>query len=265
MKLLTRMDTPVEQHLRTYCDVARHTYEEMCAVLLRRYGADREREFSRYSFQLNRQNNGESGEDFLDRLMRAHKIGWPEMKEREVLSTLMHGLLGTRLSNKLDIEYQKPMYQMRPPRMVEVRAYIQRLENSRELRRRKQEMGMFGTTLGQRAEQQPLKDYLNPAGMPKPDAHKQASPAQQGPYLPRREFECWTCGEKGHMAWQCTNNRAKKGPATTEDDPGAPFDELMMIENEEEEEVRISKPQSLVEVEYAGRVAWRDMKECATS
>ncbi len=36
----------------------------------------------------------------------------------------------------------------------------------------------------------------------------------------------------------------------------------MMIENEEEE-VRISKPQSLAEVECAGHVAWQDMKECA--
>ncbi len=64
--------------------------------------------------------------------MRAYKIGWltcePEMREREVLITLMHGLLDTRLSKTLDMEYQKPMYQMRPLRMGEVRAYIQRLE-----------------------------------------------------------------------------------------------------------------------------------------
>ncbi len=36
----------------------------------------------------------------------------------------------------------------------------------------------------------------------------------------------------------------------------------MMIEKEEGE-VRISKPQYLVEMECAGHVAWQDMKECA--
>ncbi len=170
LTLITNLDTPVKHHLRTYCNVAHRSHGEMCAVLRRRYGADREREFSRNSFQLNRQNKGESAEDFLDRLIRAHKIGWstcePEMRKREVLSTLMHEFLDTRLSNTLVIEYQKPMNQMRPPRMGQVRAYFRRMENSRELRRRKQEMGMYGTPLGQRAEQQPLKDYLNPAGMP---------------------------------------------------------------------------------------------------
>ncbi len=58
--LFTNLDNPVKQHLRTYCHVARHSYDEMCAVLRRLYGADREREFSRNSFQLNRQNKGES-------------------------------------------------------------------------------------------------------------------------------------------------------------------------------------------------------------
>ena len=31
------------------------------------------------------------------------------MGEREVVSTLMHELLDTRLSNKLDMEYEDPM------------------------------------------------------------------------------------------------------------------------------------------------------------
>ncbi len=67
-----------------------------------------------------------------------------------------------------------------------------------------------------------------------------------------------------HSGWTGQREKESRTRETNlaQDDPRAPFDELMMIEDEEEE-ARIAKPESLVEVECAGYVAWQDMKECA--
>ncbi len=140
--------------------------------------------------------------------MRAHKSGWPnadaETREREVLNTLLHGLKDTHLSNTFDMEYQKPRYLIRPPRMMEIRSYIQRLESSKKLRRRKQDMAG-----APRQVNQPLQDYLNPPNMS----------AAMGAGQPRRRTrQCWKCNELGHFSWQCT----KPAPPKPTDDPQAP-------------------------------------------
>ncbi len=141
---ITLLDPPIKKYLKTYSDAANTSYRQMCALLKRRFGAEREHEYSRNSFQLNKQELNETAEDFLVRLMRAHKSGYPnadaETREREVLNTLLHGLKDTHLGNTLDMEYQKPMYLIRPPRMMTIRSYIQGLESSKELRRLKEEM-----------------------------------------------------------------------------------------------------------------------------
>ena len=198
----------MKKHPKTFCDVATTSYRQMCALLKRRYGAEREREHSQNSFQLNQQEMNETAQDFLDRLMRAHKSGWPnlnaETREREVLNTLLHGLKDTQLTNTLDMEYPKPMHLIRPPRMKENRSYIQQLESSKELRRRKQEMAG-----APRQVNQPLQDYLNPPTMS----------AATAPGMPQRRVrQCWKCNELGDFSWQCT----KPAPPKPADDPQAP-------------------------------------------
>ncbi len=188
-----KLDDPIKEHLHTYADDDLRTYDQIAEILRKKYGVDRERENVRNSFQLQRQEQDEGPEDFLDRLMRLHKIGWPDAnqqrREREVLHTLTLGLRDANLSNTLDMEYQKPYYQHHPPRMSDVRSYIQRLENSRELRRRKMEMGNQHHQPGNRRQQATLREYLNPPEMERP---------------PPRHRICWNCKDFGHFAWQCT-------------------------------------------------------------
>ncbi len=93
------------------------------------------------------------------------------------------------------MQYQKPRYLIRTPRMMEIRSYIQRLESSKELRRRKQEIAG-----APRQVNLPLQDYLNPPTMS----------AAMVPGMPRRRVR--------HFSWQCT----KPAPPKPVDDPQAP-------------------------------------------
>ncbi len=206
--LVTYLDPVVEEHLRTYADIHSESYENICAILRRKYGAERMREHCRNNFQFNSQKTDESTEDFLDRLMREHKTGWPDAesttRDKEVLNILVQGVKDVQLGQTLDNEYQKPQYINNPPRVDEVRNYIHRLASFKEIMKKKKEMTMNKQSAETSATTQATKDYLNPLLVT-----DWKIPA--GQRTPIR----WNCQQPGHMSYFCPNPTVAKGtPAT---------------------------------------------------
>ncbi len=115
------------EHLSIHPPHEVRTYEQARAVLLERYGSGRTAESVRQAFPHSKQEARESSEDFLDRLLRDFKRGFPEVtlietRDREVLNALYHGLRDEKLGESLELEYTKPCYRTNPPRASEIRA-----------------------------------------------------------------------------------------------------------------------------------------------
>ncbi len=116
-------------HLKTFDRSHIRTYAQVRKILLDRYGSHRGRDTVRNSFPHLGQVQGESTDDFLDRLLRDHRRGWPDATERErntaVLNVFIHGLMEEILGESFELEYTKPAYMDNPPSPVELRNYIE--------------------------------------------------------------------------------------------------------------------------------------------
>ncbi len=101
--LVAYLDPAVKEHLKTYADIDSESYENMCAILRRKYGAERMREHCRNNLQFNSKKTDETTEDFLDRLIREHKTGWLDAeiatRDKEVLNILIQGVRAVQLGH----------------------------------------------------------------------------------------------------------------------------------------------------------------------
>ncbi len=169
------------------------------------------RDTVRNSFPHLRQIQGESAEDFLERLLSDHRRGWHDVTERErnttVLNVFIHGVTDDRLGESFELEYTKPAYMGNPPTPVELRSYIHRLQNSREIRNNKRNPQKSAqdnravykpnpTALAQQRDA--LQGYINPS---RPNWPAQPSRAQQRQYQERTPTPVTVVGSWGIEPW----------------------------------------------------------------
>ncbi len=228
------LGTKPRGHLKTFDRLHIRTHAQVRKILLDRYGSQRGRDTVRSSFPHLRQTQGESAEDFLDRLLRDHRRGCPDATERErntaVLNVFIHGLMEERLGESFELEYTKPAYMDNPPSPVELRNYIHRLQNSREIRNNKknpQKLAQDGkpafkpnpNALAQQRDA--LQGYINP---PRPNWPAQPGQAQQRPPHPIPGADpdsSYRCGVLGHRAGECPNPDRRPPRMVAEVSPSA--------------------------------------------
>ena len=149
-----------------------------------------------------------------------------ETRDSEVLNVLYHGLRDEKLGESLELEYTKPCYRTNPPRASEIRAYLNRQESSRDVRRQRKTTPYWGneTTPYQRSQTPPAphQQQNQPVQQPYQPSYQQGHPQNQSGsynqqsqgygqhYQPRRvnfapppgtdPDACWRCHKMGHQA-----------------------------------------------------------------
>ncbi len=115
----------------------------------------------------------------------------------------MQGVRDGQLGQILDNEYQKPQYALRPRLMDDVREYIQRLLNSKEIRRKKKELvKSSNAAMEPAATKEFVNTTVNNEWRPSSATGQRSVPV------------CWNCNKTGHISYYC--------PLSTTDKTGTP-------------------------------------------